>query len=1006
MVIFDDYVNYHNEYTKKYGEKTIILMQVGSFFEIYAVQNENESMGADIYKICDLLNIQVSRKNKAILENNKNNHLIAGFPTFGLDKFKQLLLQNNYTIVLIEQVTPPPNPERKITEILSPSMQLTPNSIDGNYLMLTFWDIYTDIFGKRYLSLGLSGVDVSTGKTWIYEISKESSSAIDEFTRCFQMYQPREIVFLSSKDLLKEEKESIKSMTRFDNSRTTHFIWDNFSNDFSNIKYQSSILLKAFSPSVFGLLQPIDALYMEKYDNARIAFVYMIQFIYEHNPLMIERLNIPQHLSFNGHCMLEYNSAVQLQIISLNNNNSEKPLLNILNRCSTAFGIRRFREMLLQPITNSIVLQNRYYKIKSMIASEDYKEISKILKNVLDIERMTRRMLLCKFHPAEWCSFHDSLNHISVLGKLCDSDIINQNITLIQDEYINVLDMEGSAKYNMNEIKGTIFKKGIYLDIDEIADKYNTSIKNIQDLADSFEEGARIDYNEREGYFITMTAKRWETAKDGKRYMNGILMENNRFKVKPISSSSSMIRLTHTMIEKESDNVIKMSVILNELSTKIYKKFVATFSEKVLTFLQKIIDVVAELDIISTNARNAVEYNYICPTIDDTKDKSYLNAKGIRHPIIEIINNQYPYVPNDVNLGGILLFGMNSSGKSSLMKAIGLNIIMAQAGMFVSAEEFTYKPYTHIFTRICGNDNLYRGLSSFAVEMLELKNIIERADKFSLVLGDEISHGTETTSGLAIVAASVNILTNKEVSYAFATHLHDLCNLSLITENENIYICHMHIEIIDDKLVYDRKLRDGPGSSLYGLEVCRGLGMSNEFLKIAHDIRLNIEGRTNEFVATKQSKYNSAVRVGECNLCDKAATEVHHINPQMLADENGFIRHFHKNREFNLIPVCEECHNKIHKKLITLEGYIATNTGLKLIINEIVEEEETQEPIKNNKEIELYEKLRYHKNWYYKKTKRSKWAIISEDEVINICKKYNISNSIEELSKKLFDANI
>ena len=102
-------------------------------------------------------------------------------------------------------------------------------------------------------------------------------------------------------------------------------------------------------------------------------------------------------------------------------------------------------------------------------------------------------------------------------------------------------------------------------------------------------------------------------------------------------------------------------------------------------------------------------------------EKSYINFEEIRHPIIERIQTDVNYVTNDIELGndkyGLLLFGTNASGKSSLMKAIGLNVIMAQAGFYVAAKKFTYKPYSSLFTRINNNDNIFKGESSFAVEM-------------------------------------------------------------------------------------------------------------------------------------------------------------------------------------------------------------------------------------------------------------------------------------------------
>ena len=140
-----------------------------------------------------------------------------------------------------------------------------------------------------------------------------------------------------------------------------------------------------------------------------------------------------------------------------------------------------------------------------------------------------------------------------------------------------------------------------------------------------------------------------------------------------------------------------------------------------------------------------------CYVIKETENSaSYICAKTLRHPIIEIINSRVKYVPNDIHLGddakesGLLLFGMNSSGKSSFMKAVGLNIIMAQAGMFVASSNFIYKPYKYLFTRIRNNDNLYAGLSSFEVEMKEFKVILKYANEESIILGDELCSGTET----------------------------------------------------------------------------------------------------------------------------------------------------------------------------------------------------------------------------------------------------------------------
>ena len=132
------------------------------------------------------------------------------------------------------------------------------------------------------------------------------------------------------------------------------------------------------------------------------------------------------------------------------------------------------------------------------------------------------------------------------------------------------------------------------------------------------------------------------------------------------------------------------------------------------------------------------------------------------------------------------LIGANGSGKSTFMKAVGLNIILAQTGLFVAASLFEYKPYTQIFTRILNNDNIFRSQSSFAVEIQELKSILNRSDKNSLILGDELCSGTETKSALCIISSGLNTLCKRKSTFIFTSHLHELTTMKEINDLENL----------------------------------------------------------------------------------------------------------------------------------------------------------------------------------------------------------------------------
>jgi DNA mismatch repair protein MutS len=244
---------------------------------------------------------------------------------------------------------------------------------------------------------------------------------------------------------------------------------------------------------------------------------------------------------------------------------------------------------------------------------------------------------------------------------------------------------------------------------------------------------------------------------------------------------------------------------------------------------------------------------------------------------------------------------------------------MAQSGLYVPCSSFEFYPYKYIFTRILGNDNIFKGLSTFAVEMSELRTILRLANENSLILGDELCSGTESISAVSIFTAGVKTLHSKKSSFIFATHLHEIIRYDEITELDSVVMKHMSV-IYDrgkDVLVYDRKLQDGPGNNMYGLEVCRSLNLPDDFLTMAHNIRMKYNPETASILSLKTSHYNSKKVVGLCEMCNETmGTEVHHLQHQSEANEDGIIINdrsiFHKNHVANLMSVCEKCHHKFH----------------------------------------------------------------------------------------------
>jgi DNA mismatch repair protein MutS len=376
-------------------------------------------------------------------------------------------------------------------------------------------------------------------------------------------------------------------------------------------------------------------------------------------------------------------------------------------------------------------------------------------------------------------------------------------------------------------------------------------------------------------------------------------------------------------------SVVSLRVKISDTVSVLYYQFISSLHEYYHDF-ENMVAFVSAVDMIQNRCYVARKYRYCRPEIakegSHDKDASFVRATALRHCLIERINEDECYVTNDVELGcgvdGMLLYGTNAVGKTSLIRAIGVAVIMAQAGFYVPASGFVYRPYRAIMTRILGNDNLFKGLSTFVVEMSELRVILRMADQCTLVLGDELCSGTEMDSAISIFVAGLQHLYHAGASFIFATHLHEIAGYSEIREMApRLRLAHMRVfyDKSRDTLVYDRKLQEGAGESMYGLEVCKSLHLPDDFLENANQIRVKYRGVSTKTPTASilddsvQSRYNAAKLRRLCELCEKArGTEVHHLQHQESADADHFIGHIHKNHPANLASICEDCHREIH----------------------------------------------------------------------------------------------
>jgi DNA mismatch repair protein MutS len=974
MTIIDEYLDYQTQYTKEYGSNTCVLMQIGHFYEAYAVENEKEKTNAEnIYRLSDIMNIQLTRKNKSIQENHRGNPLMIGVNLLSIDKYIQILLNAHYTIVLIEQVTPPPEPERKVTEIYSPGTNITHlTKGDTNNMVCIYMETIKDIKNmKNILFIGLSAIDLSTGKSIVYETYSKIGDvnyALDETFRFIQMWNPKELVVYTNKVHL-NDKQICSYLDLSD--RIVHF--KDIEPHYLNLNTQKNFFEKIYPNH--GIISVAEYLDLEKKPYGSVAFILLLEFAHKHNEKIITKIDRPEIWNERKYLILTNNAIHQLNLIahsSINNNCKYNSLFAVINNTSTTIGKRFLRETLLNPIIDPVELNKRYDYV-DYIMKNDYTLYESHLNKIMDIERLHRKITLGILQPAEFVGLDISYDNImgmyeTINSIACDKiqsilpsqETMNIFMSFIRD-YRNVFDLNEISKYHLDKITNSFFNKGIYTEIDTIKEQIDnnnmTLVAISKKLSSIVEEGSnfvRLEYTERDGHYLSTTCKRMGilNKKINNMGSNPIKINNDlKFYAKELDIkelNKTQTRITSKFIKKLSSDIRDSQHKIGELSRQRYMEVLGVYDMKYIDMLKEITTFVATIDTYKSIAKTALKYGYTRPIIADYgNDTSFINAKNIRHPIIERLQEDVEYVPNDIRLGGdntadttadntamdgMLLFGTNASGKSSLMKAVGLNIIMAQAGFYVAASDFTYSPYHSLFTRINNNDNIFKGESSFAVEMSELRNILKRSDNKSLILGDELCSGTESISALSIFTASVKFLSKLKSSFIFATHLHELAKMKQINDLSNISMYHLKVifDKVNDTLVYNRKLSPGSGDAIYGLEVCKAMDMDYEFLKDANSIRQEIMDIKQTIIPHKVSSYNSNVIVDRCGVCGEDAEDTHHIKFQSEANSEGMINHIQKDTKSNLVPLCKICHDSVHANTLIINGYIKTSRGIVL----------------------------------------------------------------------------
>ena len=977
MALVKDYLEKTNLYQKEYGEKTIVLMQVGAFFEVYGLENKNPgelgwSQICDFTRLCDL---NIADKKTCV---GKDNVLMAGFSTYMIEKYLKKLQEAGYTAVVFTQ-DENNKTVRSLAGIYSPGTYFSNESTSISNNTCCIWVHVTtglkDNANIKRVYIGVANINIYTGKTAIFEFNENyilNPTTFDELERFISIYKPSEVIINGNID----DKEIDKIINYANISCNSIHKLSLLNRECINVKralntekqtYQKELLNRFFKIADF------DSFCQNFYENAIAtqAFCFLLDFIYQHNPSLTHKISEPIFENCSDRLILANHSLKQLNIIEDEHGNGNKfsSVEKILNICITSMGKRHFSHHFLNPTTDIKFLEQEYNITEYILNNyQNYEFLRAKLGTMKDLSRMNRYIIMKKISPK---MLHQLYQNLFTLKEILVDSPINTSVTFSDylcqrvDRFYEVLPyadcliefcesnfcMDQCPNIDISQQFETNFiRRGVDKELDEKTCLYMESMDQLEAIRlylnsciSKYEKNSKTtDYiklheTEKNNFKLLATKRRCVLLKKQEIFINSITYISSYDKKEKLLdfnlSASDLVFHTQTasndsiacpQINQLCKNISNVKIQMKEILTRIYLQLLSKLSEFQNQF-ETLIQFVTMVDITFAKATIAKKYNYCKPTLIQ-EENSFVDVKNLRHCLIEHIQQNEVYVTNDISLGrglsdGILLYGTNAVGKTSLIRALGIAVIMAQSGLYVPCSAFTLSPYKYIFTRIIGNDNIFKGLSTFMVEMYELRTILRLADNKSLVLGDELCSGTESISAQSIFVAGIMDLFKKKSSFIFATHLHEIIKYDEFNSMPSVHMKHMSV-IYDKqnaKLVYDRKLKDGPGGNMYGLEVCRSLNMPDDFLQTANNIRMKYHYESSDILSLKTSHFNSQKIIGKCEICNiDMGTEVHHLQQQRDANNEGFINNevgnFHKNHLGNLLTVCEKCHHTIHKK--------------------------------------------------------------------------------------------
>ena len=788
---------------KSRHQDAILFFRMGDFYEMFYEDAEVASR---------TLGLTLTSRNNG----GASEVPLAGVPVKAAGEYLRRLVQHGFRVSICEQTEDPKFAKgivkREVVETITPGAAFSDDLLDGtrnNYLCA---------LNRDGDSVGIAAADLSTGELRLTGVGiRDLEAVLSRFT-------PREVILSRGESLIHVLKGPVGEEGPMVTEREA---WE-FDSELGRDQLAEHFRVSS-----------LDAFGIESGDSAAVgAAGALLRYLNELQPSGMSHLARPKVERPGRILPLDEMTRRNLELVeSMRGGETSGTLLGVLDRTLTPMGARLLRQWLLAPLVGRADIETRLSAVDALGDGLIRAAMREALDGVRDIERLAGKAAAGRASPRELRGLGDSIARLPAveiaLGRARATATSGNDAAFIT--HVSAWD---DCKDLGDEIIRTLVERPPITIGDEasVRDGFDSTLDEWRALRDGgkdaiariqAEERARtginslkVGYNKVFGYFIEVTNS----------YLHLVPSDYQRRQ-----TLAGAERYVTPSLKEYEERVLTAAERVEDRERELFEALRSRVGNQVAR-LQAVDQIVAELDVLASLAEVAARESYVRPVLTD--DFSLEITAG-RHPVVERMMAREKFIPNDIALTEdarmIILTGPNMAGKSTVLRQVGLIVLMAQIGSFVPATEARIGVVDRLFTRVGASDNLVRGQSTFMVEMSETSAILHTATRRSLVLLDEIGRGTSTYDGISIAwSVSEHLHNAVGCKTIFATHYHELTQLAdnlVAVRNYNV-----QVREVGDQVLFLHRLQPGGADRSYGIEVGRLAGLPPSVIKRATEL--------------------------------------------------------------------------------------------------------------------------------------------------------------------------